>query len=181
MKSWSQWLRGLRHELSSLGRTMRLRVCIPLDAWMSVCVYSVFVLLCVYAAALRRADPPSKESYRLCKRSINWKNSPRHNKQLKSHRQINKSGIYKYKNEKQMKPRGLVQRYLYSGGVRFESRPRYWLFWLRFIVLFVSPPQGNFRCSASSRPRLLLSTSFIVQYSLISHNPWQHCKLNRIN
>jgi hypothetical protein len=31
---------------------------------MSVCVYSAFVLFCV--EALRRADPPSKESYRLC-------------------------------------------------------------------------------------------------------------------
>jgi hypothetical protein len=28
---------------------------------MSVCVYSVFVLPCVQIAALRRADPPSKE------------------------------------------------------------------------------------------------------------------------
>jgi hypothetical protein len=35
---------------------------------MSVCVYSVFLLFCVQIAALRRADPPSKESYRLCKR-----------------------------------------------------------------------------------------------------------------
>jgi hypothetical protein len=33
---------------------------------MSMCVYSVFVLFCVYVAVLRRADPPSKESYRLC-------------------------------------------------------------------------------------------------------------------
>jgi hypothetical protein len=33
---------------------------------MSVCVYSVFVLLCVLVAALRRADTLSKESYRLC-------------------------------------------------------------------------------------------------------------------
>jgi hypothetical protein len=33
---------------------------------MSVCVYSVSVLSCVYVAALRRADPPSKESYCLC-------------------------------------------------------------------------------------------------------------------
>jgi hypothetical protein len=32
---------------------------------MSVCVYSVFVLSNVYVAALRRADPPSKESYRV--------------------------------------------------------------------------------------------------------------------
>jgi hypothetical protein len=35
-----------------------MKVCI-------VCVYSVFVLLCVQVEALRRADPPSKESYRL--------------------------------------------------------------------------------------------------------------------
>jgi hypothetical protein len=40
---------------------------------MSVCVYSVFVLSCVLVAALRRADPPSKKSYRLCKRSKNSK------------------------------------------------------------------------------------------------------------
>jgi hypothetical protein len=33
---------------------------------MCVCVYSEFVLFCVYVAALRRADPPSKESYKLC-------------------------------------------------------------------------------------------------------------------
>jgi hypothetical protein len=40
---------------------------------MSVCLYSVFVLSRVLVAALRRADPPSKESYRLCKkRSRNW-------------------------------------------------------------------------------------------------------------
>jgi hypothetical protein len=33
---------------------------------MSVCAYLVFVLPCVQAAAKRRADPPSKEFYRLC-------------------------------------------------------------------------------------------------------------------
>jgi hypothetical protein len=33
---------------------------------MFVCVYSVFVLFCMYISALQRADPPSKESYRLC-------------------------------------------------------------------------------------------------------------------
>jgi hypothetical protein len=32
---------------------------------MSMRAYSVFVLFCVYVAALRWADPPSKESYRL--------------------------------------------------------------------------------------------------------------------
>jgi hypothetical protein len=34
---------------------------------MYVCVYSVFVLLCVYVAALRRAESPCKVSYRMCK------------------------------------------------------------------------------------------------------------------
>jgi hypothetical protein len=45
--SRSQWPRGLRHELSSLARTLGLWVRIPLRAWMSVCIYSVFVLSCV--------------------------------------------------------------------------------------------------------------------------------------
>jgi hypothetical protein len=31
-----------------------------------VCVYSVLVLSCVQVSALHRADPSSKESYRLC-------------------------------------------------------------------------------------------------------------------
>jgi hypothetical protein len=31
-----------------------------------VCVYSVFVLSCTQVSALRQADLPSKESYRLC-------------------------------------------------------------------------------------------------------------------
>jgi hypothetical protein len=35
---------------------------------MSMCVYSVLVLSCVHVAALRRADPPSKESYSVCKK-----------------------------------------------------------------------------------------------------------------
>jgi hypothetical protein len=58
---------GLRHELSSPAQTLRSWVRIPLEAWMSVCVYSVYMLSCVQVAALRRTDPPSKESYRLCK------------------------------------------------------------------------------------------------------------------
>jgi hypothetical protein len=36
--------RGLRHELSSLALTLGSWVRIPLEAWMSVCVYYVFVL-----------------------------------------------------------------------------------------------------------------------------------------
>jgi hypothetical protein len=35
---------------------------------MSVCIYSVFMLSRVQVAALRRVDPPFKESYRLCKK-----------------------------------------------------------------------------------------------------------------
>jgi hypothetical protein len=69
----SRWPRGLRQELSSPAETLRSWVRIPLEAWMSMCVYSVCAVLSVQLAALRRADPPSKESYRLCKRSRNWK------------------------------------------------------------------------------------------------------------
>jgi hypothetical protein len=47
-----QWLHGLKHEPSSPARTRRSWVRIPLKAWMSVCVYSVFVLSCVQVAAL---------------------------------------------------------------------------------------------------------------------------------
>jgi hypothetical protein len=35
----------------------------PFPGMMSVRVFSVFVLSCVELAAVRRADPPSKESY----------------------------------------------------------------------------------------------------------------------
>jgi hypothetical protein len=72
----TQWPRGLRHKLSSPPRTMGSRVPIPLEAWMSACVYSIFVLSCVQVAALRWADPPSKESHRLCRRSRKLKKRP---------------------------------------------------------------------------------------------------------
>jgi hypothetical protein len=42
----------------------------PVKICMSVCVYSVFLLSCVKVAALRRADLPSKECYRLRRRSM---------------------------------------------------------------------------------------------------------------
>jgi hypothetical protein len=73
LKCRSQWAHWLRHELSSLARMLGSWVRIPLKVWMSVCAYSVFVLFCVYVAALRRADPPSKESYRLCIGLKSWK------------------------------------------------------------------------------------------------------------
>jgi hypothetical protein len=60
--------RGLRHEPSSPAQTLGSCLRIPLEAWMPV-----FVLSCVCVAALRRSHPPTKESYRQCKRSRNWK------------------------------------------------------------------------------------------------------------
>jgi hypothetical protein len=43
-------------------------------AWgMDVCVFILSMLSCVQVAALRRADPPFKESYWLCIRSRNRK------------------------------------------------------------------------------------------------------------
>jgi hypothetical protein len=77
-----QRLSGLRHELSSLAQTLGLWVRISLEAWMSVCIYSVFVLSCVQVAALQQADSPSKESYRLCKTIKKLKKWPRSNKGL---------------------------------------------------------------------------------------------------
>jgi hypothetical protein len=37
-----------------------------------LCAFMLFILSCVQKAALRRADPPFKESYLLCKISRNW-------------------------------------------------------------------------------------------------------------
>jgi hypothetical protein len=62
----SQCPRGLSDEPSSSARTVGSCVRIPLEARMSACVYFVPALFCVWVAALRRADPPSKEFYRLC-------------------------------------------------------------------------------------------------------------------
>jgi hypothetical protein len=61
---------------------------------MSVCVYSVFVLFCVYVAALRRSEPPFKESYRL------YKEKETNNKGLYSHNNNNNNN----NNNKIMEP-----------------------------------------------------------------------------
>jgi hypothetical protein len=42
-----KWPRGLRRDTTSPAQTLGLRVRFPLEAWMSVCLYSVFVLSCV--------------------------------------------------------------------------------------------------------------------------------------
>jgi hypothetical protein len=72
--------RGQRHEVSSPAYTPGSLVRIPLEAWMFVCVCSVCALLC----SLRRAGPPSEESYRLCKEIKKLKKRPRSNKGLYS-------------------------------------------------------------------------------------------------
>jgi hypothetical protein len=43
------------------------------DMDVCVCVYSMFMLSCMQAATFRRADHSSKDSYRLCIVSRNWK------------------------------------------------------------------------------------------------------------
>jgi hypothetical protein len=42
----SQWPRGHRHEMPSPAWTLGFWVRIPLNAWMFICVYSVFLLSC---------------------------------------------------------------------------------------------------------------------------------------
>jgi hypothetical protein len=63
--------------MSSLARTLGSLVRNPLKTWMSVCVYSVFVLSCVQVATLRRADHSFKEFYRLCKKDYETKKKVR--------------------------------------------------------------------------------------------------------
>jgi hypothetical protein len=71
--SRSQWLRSLRHELFACSNTGIVGLN---PTWgMDVCVhlFCVSAVLCVQVAALRRADPLSKESYWLCKISRDWR------------------------------------------------------------------------------------------------------------
>jgi hypothetical protein len=73
----SQWPRALRHELPSPARTLGSWVRIPLKAWISVYVYSGFVLFCVGSGLATRTDCV----YRIKK----LKKRPRSNKGLYSH------------------------------------------------------------------------------------------------
>jgi hypothetical protein len=56
--------------LSLTTRTLGLWVRIPLEAWMCVRVFLCCAVLWVGRETLRRADPPSKESYQLPNRFI---------------------------------------------------------------------------------------------------------------
>jgi hypothetical protein len=69
--------RRLRYEPASPTRTFGSWVRIPLEAWISACVYFVFVLSCVQLAALRKDDPPSKETCQLRKKIKKLKKQPR--------------------------------------------------------------------------------------------------------
>jgi hypothetical protein len=45
ISGWSQWSRGLRYEMSSIAQTLGSWVWIILNAWKSVCIYSI--VLCI--------------------------------------------------------------------------------------------------------------------------------------
>jgi hypothetical protein len=78
----SQWRQGLKYEPCLPVRTLGSWTLIPLEAWMFVCVYSVFSLFCLYVSIFRRADPPPKESYRLCIGLRNWESGQDPTKEL---------------------------------------------------------------------------------------------------
>jgi hypothetical protein len=79
----SQWPRGLRHELSSSARTLGSWVRIPLEVWMSVCVYSVFVLSCVGSGLATGWSPVQRTLP--CIGLRNWKSVQGPTKGCKSH------------------------------------------------------------------------------------------------
>jgi hypothetical protein len=60
----SHWARGCRHEMSSPAQILGSWVRIPLETWM--CAFRLCFYCPLKVAAFRRADHPSKESYRLC-------------------------------------------------------------------------------------------------------------------
>jgi hypothetical protein len=71
--SRSQRPHGLRNEMSSLARTLGSWFRIPLKACMFVCAFIFCLRFVCVGSTLRRADPPSKESYLLYIGLRNWK------------------------------------------------------------------------------------------------------------
>jgi hypothetical protein len=68
----SQWPRSLRIGLPSPAQTLGSCVRIPLEPWMSVCVFSVFVLSLCASSGLATGWSPVKRVLP-CKKSRNWK------------------------------------------------------------------------------------------------------------
>jgi hypothetical protein len=81
-----------------------------------LCVFILCLCCHVYIAALRRADPPSKESYPLCTGLINWKNS----RGLKGCRAIERKKSKYLKEEITIK-----QTIWYDKGTTWISIPQY--------------------------------------------------------
>jgi hypothetical protein len=77
----SQWPRGLRHELSSLARTLGSCVRIPLKAWMSVYIYCVFAMFCV-GRGLGTGSSPVQEVLPTVYRIKKLRQRPRRNRGL---------------------------------------------------------------------------------------------------
>jgi hypothetical protein len=69
----SQWSCGLKTVAQILGSWDRMK----LEAWMSACLCSVFVLSCVGSGPATGCSPVQGESYRLCIILRNWSETKR--------------------------------------------------------------------------------------------------------
>jgi hypothetical protein len=77
----SLWPHGLRHELSSPARKLGSWVRIPLEAWISLCVYSVCAVLSV-GSGLATCWSPVRGGLPTVYRITKLKNQPGLNKGL---------------------------------------------------------------------------------------------------
>jgi hypothetical protein len=68
----SKWLLDSRYEMFSRAETMGLWARIPLKAWMSVCIYSVCVVLCVGSGLATGWSPGQGVLSSVCKIHISW-------------------------------------------------------------------------------------------------------------